>query len=95
MTRPTPLMVGVVFCRSSWSRAARLSAVPDVVMTNSLAGRKAHEALGYQPRRWELIPNGFDINEFAPSPEACRKKRRSSSKLPSSLTSTPKASRRR
>lgn len=49
---------------------ARLSTIPEVVMSNSTAGRLAHEELGYHPRRWELVYNGFDANSFAPLHEA-------------------------
>lgn len=56
---------------SGWTRrlSARLSTFPDAVVVNSVAGRRAHEALGYQPRRWVLIPNGIDTGEFRPLPE--------------------------
>jgi len=49
---------------------ARLSALPDAVVVNSHAGQTAHEALGYHPRRWEVLPNGFDTQLFSPHPEA-------------------------
>ena len=42
---------------------ARLSAWPDAVVFNSMAGREAHRAIGYHPRRSEVIPNGFDLEE--------------------------------
>lgn len=48
---------------------ARLSGWPAAVVVNSSAGRRAHESCGYRPDRWELIPNGFDLEAFAPSPE--------------------------
>jgi glycosyltransferase involved in cell wall biosynthesis len=38
---------------------ATLSGRPDVVVVNSAAGQRFHETLGYAPRRWERIPNGF------------------------------------
>jgi glycosyltransferase involved in cell wall biosynthesis len=52
-----------------WIRTllAQLSRVPQAVVVNSEAGRAAHERLGYRPRRWALIPNGFDTEAFAPS----------------------------
>lgn len=53
---------------------SRLSRVPDVVVTNSEAGRLAHEAYGYRPRRWVLIPNGFDITVLRP--DATRRARK-------------------
>lgn len=49
----------------SWS-----SPVPDAVVVNSRAGQHFHERIGYRPRRWEHIPNGFDTNELRPNPEA-------------------------
>jgi len=49
---------------------AGLSTRPDAVVVNSRAGMAAHARLGYHPRRWELIPNGFDTEQFAPRPEA-------------------------
>jgi glycosyltransferase involved in cell wall biosynthesis len=40
------------------------SARPHGVVVNSLTGKRFHEQLGYQPRRWEHIPNGCDTNVF-------------------------------
>ncbi len=45
---------------------ARLSPLPYAVATNSNAGRRAHEALGYRPKRWAYLPNGFDTNVWKP-----------------------------
>ena len=45
---------------------ARLSPAPAAVIVNSEAGRRWHERLGYRPRRWAVIPNGFDANRFRP-----------------------------
>lgn len=55
---------------SRWTLAAcaRLSRLPDVVVVNSEAGRDYHAGLGYRPRRWSVIPNGFDLDEFRPDP---------------------------
>lgn len=49
---------------------ARVSAVPRVVVVNSESGRSWHTELGYAPRRWEVIPNGFDTERFRPDPAA-------------------------
>lgn len=49
---------------------ARLSALPDAVAVNSTAGQEVHRRAGYRPRRWELIPNGFDVETYAPAPGA-------------------------
>ncbi|HXP31159.1 MAG TPA: glycosyltransferase [Stellaceae bacterium] len=56
------------------SRAGRrllawASGRPDAVLVNSEAGRRFHAALGYHPKRWEVVPNGFDSELFRPDPE--------------------------
>ncbi|HXP12278.1 MAG TPA: glycosyltransferase [Stellaceae bacterium] len=48
---------------------AVFSGVPAAVIVNSEAGRLFHESIGYRPRRWESIPNGFDTEFFKPSHE--------------------------
>jgi len=49
---------------------ARLSGWPDVVVANSKVGKAFHESLGYHPRRWAVIPNGFDVKRYRPDREA-------------------------
>ncbi|HEX6958393.1 MAG TPA: glycosyltransferase [Ferrovibrio sp.] len=49
---------------------AALSRRPAAIITNSEAGRRHHAGLGYRPPRWELIPNGFDLDAFRPQPQA-------------------------
>jgi glycosyltransferase involved in cell wall biosynthesis len=49
---------------------AILSGRPDVVTANSEAGMRSHRALGYQPRRSEILPNGFDTVAFRPDADA-------------------------
>ena len=49
---------------------ARMSGMPAAVVYNSEAGRALHASLGYHPRRWVLIPNGFDTEQLRPNPEA-------------------------
>ncbi len=56
--------------------AARLSRQPTAIIVNSTAGRMAHEAIGYRPRIWVLIPNGIDGGEFRPDPAARTQVRR-------------------
>ncbi|MFN0043913.1 MAG: glycosyltransferase [Alphaproteobacteria bacterium] len=46
--------------------SARFSARPDAVVVNSRAGQRAHEDLGYRPRRFAFIPNGIDTARFQP-----------------------------
>jgi glycosyltransferase involved in cell wall biosynthesis len=48
---------------------ARFSVIPNAVVVNSEAGRRAHVELGYRPRRWQLIPNGIDTDRFRPNPD--------------------------
>ncbi len=45
---------------------ARLSAWPDLVVVNSVAGRDFHLARGFHPRRMEVVPNGIDTEKFKP-----------------------------
>lgn len=60
--------------RSGWTvrTLARLSRLPAVVVANSQAGIEFHRGLGYHPKRWEMIPNGFDLAQFRPDPELRR-----------------------
>ena len=51
---------------------AWLSPWPRVVIANSNAARRQHEVFGYRPRRWALIPNGFDLDRFRPDADAYR-----------------------
>jgi glycosyltransferase involved in cell wall biosynthesis len=51
---------------------ALLSGAPDVVTANSAAGLKSHLALGYRPRRAEVVANGIDVDEFRPDAIARR-----------------------
>jgi glycosyltransferase involved in cell wall biosynthesis len=49
---------------------ALLSAWPDLVIANSTAGLKSHLALGYHPRRAEVVANGIDVDAFRPDSAA-------------------------
>lgn len=49
---------------------ARLSRFPAAVVTNSRVAQRIHEELGYRPRAWQFLPNGFDIARFRPDAEA-------------------------
>ena len=60
LTHYPPLTRGVQRILAQWSAA------PAAVIVNSEAGKQQHEALGYHPRRWEVIPNGFDTQRFRP-----------------------------
>lgn len=49
---------------------ARLSSRPALIIYNSLASAARHAQLGYAPTRTQVIPNGLDAAQFAPSPAA-------------------------
>jgi glycosyltransferase involved in cell wall biosynthesis len=46
---------------------AAISARPNTVIVNSTSGKSLHQSLGYHPRSWVVIPNGFDMDIFKPS----------------------------
>lgn len=48
------------------SLLVRLSGRPWAVTSNSAAGQAVHAALGYRPRRWVVLPNGFDLTTWHP-----------------------------
>ena len=52
---------------------AKLSRYPDAVIINSNHGKKYHTHIGYHPKRFEVIPNGFDLDRFKPD-DLARKK---------------------
>jgi glycosyltransferase involved in cell wall biosynthesis len=54
---------------------AHWSTLPDAVAVNSREGRRFHEALGYRPRRWVHIPNGFDTAAVKPDADAGKRQR--------------------
>ena len=54
---------------------ARGSGLPDAIVVNSREGRRVHEALGYRPRRWVYLPNGFDTAALRPDPAGGRRQR--------------------
>lgn len=65
---------------SRWTRwtvsmLARLSSFPAAVAANSRVGRTYHEKLGYRPRRWIELSNGFDLDRWKPD-EADRRSSR-------------------
>ncbi|HQH99960.1 MAG TPA: glycosyltransferase [Deltaproteobacteria bacterium] len=62
--------------RLTVASGARLSRIPSAIVTNSHAGREAHTSLGYRPRKWVIIPNGFDTEIFKPDREAGEKVRK-------------------
>jgi len=53
----------------------KLSRSPDVIISNSVAGMRYHIQSGYVPKRWKIIPNGFDTHTYRPDNEARKKMR--------------------
>ena len=45
---------------------ALLSSRPRAIVVNSLAGLTFHRSIGYSPREWIHMANGFDCDEFRP-----------------------------
>lgn len=43
---------------------------PELVLVNSERGLAYHAGIGYRPRGWRVVPNGFDFEEFRPDPAA-------------------------
>lgn len=57
---------------SGWTvrACAFLSRLPRVVVVNSEAGQAFHARIGYRPRAWILIGNGYDLEQFRPDAAA-------------------------
>ncbi len=55
---------------------ARLSGQSHRIIYNSRVSATQHEALGYDPRRTVVIPNGFDTTAFRPDPQARERARK-------------------
>ena len=52
---------------------ARLSrSVPHAIISCSSNAKDLHIALGYDPRKFRVVPNGYDDDSMAPDPEARR-----------------------
>ena len=49
---------------------ALISRLPEAIIVNSRVGQRFHEQIGYRARRWQMIPNGFDLDEFHPDSAA-------------------------
>ena len=65
---------------STGNRLVRLilrhaSGGPDAVIVNSQTGKRFHESIGYRPRRWLTIPNGFDMASLRADRETARQRR--------------------
>ena len=49
---------------------AWLSGWPGAIIANSQAGQQFHIRLGYRPKRWLVLENGFDLEVLRPDAEA-------------------------
>lgn len=54
---------------------ARLSSVPSLIIANSHAGRNIAISRGMPAEKIEVIPNGIDLQNFQPNPEAANRLR--------------------
>lgn len=43
-----------------------VSGMPELVIANSEQGISHHKSIGYRPRKWIYVPNGFDLEKFRP-----------------------------
>lgn len=58
--------------RVSHELTCLLSHTPDLIITNSQAGKLSHVAAGYPAQKTVVIPNGIDTMRFRPNPAARR-----------------------
>lgn len=63
--------------RVSVRALAMSSSLPWAIAVNSRSGRRDHEAVGFRPRRWAYVPNGFDPDDWTPDPGTRERVRRS------------------
>jgi glycosyltransferase involved in cell wall biosynthesis len=42
--------------------------IPQQIISCSQEGVKVHAAIGYQPEKIVVVPNGYDVSEFSPNP---------------------------
>ncbi len=76
LSRDAPLLLWNIRCTELVGTGAvlallrRCSSLPRAIIFNSDAGRRYHQRLGYRPKRWELLPNGFDTAALRPDSAA-------------------------
>lgn len=58
---------------SAWLGGQLSRLVPNRIVLCAEAARAAHLRVGYAPAKLEVIPNGFDLSELRPDPEARRR----------------------
>jgi glycosyltransferase involved in cell wall biosynthesis len=56
--------------RITLKMCAMLSTLPDLIIANSQNGENYHKGIGYKGKRWQVIPNGFDLKKFKPDGQA-------------------------
>ncbi len=59
--------------------------VPDTILTNSYNAHTNHAKFGYSDKKFQVIPNGFDMNHFKPNP-AMKTKLKQELGIPESAT---------
>lgn len=70
MNGPTRGRDKLTTCWTARACAALSHRLPARIIVNSFAGRDVHQKLGYDAGRLEVIPNGFDTEQFSPSAAA-------------------------
>lgn len=55
---------------AAWLSARLSKRLPDLIVANSVAGKKFHAGLGYISEKIVVVPNGIDVDKFQPDPEA-------------------------
>ncbi len=58
------------------SLCALLSRFPDAVVVNSISGRRFHQSIGYRPKRFVTIKNGFNMDRLRPNVSAGKQLRK-------------------
>lgn len=66
------LMKYSILTRLTVKACTLFSSLPDAMITNAASNLEHHMKKGYRPKRFVLIPNGFDTNAFRPDHGAGR-----------------------
>lgn len=76
LTKVDPKTLGVKAALVQRCEAASSWLIPSSIVSCSLSSTRAMERMKYSKRKIETIPNGFDVNQFKPDPDARREIRK-------------------